>query len=127
MPQFGANNAKGGLTPERVKNKSDNSSLGLNAQNQESSNSVEQNQATKGSSTTQIDAMIKGLKHTRDGATQEYPRNNLGRPKSGAQTIILKSNNPFDMQAGNVSVNFDIQSKSSAIFFNEDELQEFEE
>ena len=31
------------------------------------------------------------------------------------------------MQANNVSVNFDIQSKSSAYFLNDDELQEFEE
>lgn len=58
---------------------------------------------------------------------QDNPRNLLNRPKSGAQTIILKSNNPFDLQGNNVSVNFDIQSKSSAVFFNEDELQEFEE
>lgn len=84
------------------------------------------NQATKGSSTTQIDAMIKGLKHTADGVENSFPRNLLSRPKAGAQTIILKSNNPFDMQANNLSVNFDIQSKSSA-WFNEDELQQFEE
>jgi len=66
--------------------------------------------------------MIKGLKHTADPASPDYPRNLLSRPKSGAQTIILKSNNPFDIQGNNMSVNFDIQSKSSAFFLNEDEL-----
>lgn len=70
--------------------------------------------------------MIKGLKHTQDDEPTAL-RNNLQRPKSGAQTIILKSNNPFDMNQNNVSVNFDIQSKSSAYFLNENEIQEFEE
>ena len=83
VPQFGGI-AKGGLTPERPVNKSDNSSMGLALQNQESANSGEINQATKGSSTTQIDAMIKGLKHTADPASPDYPRNLLSRPKSGA-------------------------------------------
>ena len=72
--------------------------------------------------------MIKQLKHTGDGVeAQPFPRNLLSRPKAGAQTIILKSNNPFDVQAGNLSVNFDIQSKSSAYFLNDDELAQFEE
>ena len=71
--------------------------------------------------------MIKGLKHAPDGVENSFPRNLLSRPKAGAQTIILKSNNPFDISANNMSVNFDIQSKSSAAFFNEDELQQFEE
>ena len=66
--------------------------------------------------------MIKGLQHTQNDASPELLRNHLGRPKSGAQTIILKSNNPFDVHGGNVSVNFDIMSKSSAFFLNEDEL-----
>jgi len=71
--------------------------------------------------------MIKQLKHTEDGVeTQPFARNLLSRPKTGAQTIILKSNSPFD-QANNISVNFDIQSKSSAYFLNDDELAEFEE
>ena len=66
--------------------------------------------------------MIKGLKHNQDDKSPDYARNLLSRPKSGAQTIILKSNSPFDMQGNNMSVNFDIQSKSSAFFLNEDEL-----
>lgn len=70
--------------------------------------------------------MIKGLKHTGESEAQPFARNLHSRPKTGAQTIILKSNSPFDVQANNVSVNFDIQSKSSA-FLIEDELQEFEE
>lgn len=129
VPQFGGLGAKGGLTPDRVLTKSDDSSNEVAAaKQQESANSCEINQATKGSSTTQIDAMIKQLKHTGEGAeAQPFARNLLSRPKTGAQTIILKSNNPFDMQANNVSINFDIQSKSSAYFLNDDELQEFEE
>jgi len=43
------------------------------------------------------------------------------RAKGGAQTIILQSNNPFDHK-DNRSINFDIQSKTSANFLNEDEM-----
>ena len=128
VPTFGGL-PKGGLTPDRVITKSDNDSSNevAAAKQFESANSTEINQATKGSSTTQLDAMVKQLKHTGEGAeAQPFARNLHSRPKTGAQTIILKSNSPFDMQANNISINFDIQSKSSA-FLIEDELQEFEE
>lgn len=43
------------------------------------------------------------------------------------QSIIVKSNNPLGSNQNDVSYNFDIQSKSSAFFFNEDEMAEYQE
>lgn len=56
----------------------------------------------------------------------------MSNPKSGAapnkgQSIILKSNNPLGVKGENPDFNFDIQSKSSAYFLNEEDMQDYEE
>jgi len=42
------------------------------------------------------------------------------------QSVILRSNNPLNPPAYDGPINFDMQSKSSAYFVNEDEMAEYE-
>ena len=64
-PTFGGLGVRtGGLTPDRVGDDDDSST---EVAKQQDGESCEMGRATKGSSTSQLDAMIKGLKHTGEG------------------------------------------------------------
>ena len=58
-----------------------------------------------------------------DGSGTTASKPNSGAPMNNkGQSIIIKSSNPLGVKGENPDFNFDIQSKSSAYFLNEEEM-----
>ena len=63
-----------------------------------------------------------------DGSGTTASKPNSGAPQvNKGQSIIVKSSNPLGVKGDNPDFNFDIQSKSSAYFLNEEDMQDYEE
>ena len=63
-----------------------------------------------------------------DGSGTTASKPNSGAPQvNKGQSIIIKSSNPLGVKGDNPDFNFDIQSKSSAYFLNEEDMQDYEE